>query len=125
MTRHESPTLITNPALFVPTPPFERVSALPQRHTLPGAELMVFRFSNGYGAAVTRQLSRPEESAFEFCVLDCMQPTPQTCFSTTVATSFLSGLSHEGTEGLLMLTERLGLHPRRVKANSSLLDEEF
>ncbi|ALW90134.1 hypothetical protein [Deinococcus actinosclerus] len=125
MTLHDPPTLITTPVLLVPTAPFERVGALPQRHTVPGAELLVFQFANGYGAAVTRQLSRPEESAFEFCVLDCMQPTPQPCFSTTVATSFVSGLSREGTEGLLMLTERLGLHPLRVRANSSLLDEDF
>lgn len=126
MTLHDPPPiLITPPALTVPAAPFGRVSSLPQRHTLPGAELLVFQFTNGYGAAVTRQLSRPEDSAFEFCVLDCMGAAPQPCFTTPVAASFLSGLSHDGAQGLLMLTERLPLHPLRAQANTVLSDEDF
>ncbi|WP_221090142.1 hypothetical protein [Deinococcus aquaedulcis] len=125
MTLHDPSGFSINPLLFVPAAAFPQVTALPERHTLPGAELLVFRFANGYGAAVTRQMSRPEDSAFEFCVLDCTLPEPQPCFTTPVAASFRSGLSHTDVHALLMLAERLPLHGRCAQANAALASEEF
>ncbi|MBZ9752575.1 hypothetical protein GO986_19845 [Deinococcus sp. HMF7620] len=125
MTLHDQTGFTVNPLLFVPVANFPQVTALPERHTLPGAELLVFRFANGYGAAVTRQMSRPDDTAFEFCVLDCTLPEPQPCLTTPVAAAFRSGLSHTDAHALLMLAERLPLHERCVEANTALIEEEF
>ena len=122
MTLHP-PEFTLHPALLTPETSFPQLLHTPQRHTLPEGELLVFRFMNGYGAAVTRPAG--PDSAFEFCVLDCTLPDPQPCFDTPVAGAFLNSLTHAGAQGLLMLTERLPTHPRRAAANRALQDEVF
>ncbi|MCD0167909.1 hypothetical protein [Deinococcus sp. 12RED42] len=122
MTLHD-PVLSLHPPLLTPTTSFPALLHEPERHTLPDGELLVFRFTNGYGAAVTCPAT--PEARLDFCVLDCTVPVPQPCFDTPVSGQFLSGLTHAGTQGLLMLTERLPVHPRRAAANAALLHEEF
>ncbi|GAA0505980.1 hypothetical protein [Deinococcus depolymerans] len=119
----QDPAFSLSPALLTPRTSFPALLHEPERHALPHGELLVFRFTNGYGAAVTCPAG--PDAQLDFCVLDCTGSVPQPCFDTPVSGQFLSGLTHAGTQGLLMLTERLPVHPRRAAANAALLHEEF
>jgi hypothetical protein len=116
-------TLLHSPPSSVSLPPparldaFVGVLAQPERHVLPDGELLVFRFSNGYGAALSH--------GDEFCVLDCTSQTPQPTFETPVASGVLSGLDPAALARLLFETESLPRHPRLVTADAVLLQETF
>lgn len=116
-------TLLHSPAYFAPLPAparpdaFAGVLAQPERHLLPDGELLVFRFSNGYGAALSH--------GDEFCVLDCTSHTPQPTFETPVAPGVLAGLDPAALARLLAETERLPSHPRLVTADEALSRETF
>lgn len=111
--------------LFIQSVDFPQVLALPERQNVPGGDLMIFRFPNGYGASITRLNGEPISSAFEFCVLDCTGLEPRPTYLTAVAPHLMLGLSYEHTNELLLETERLPTHPRLESAHSALLDEEF
>ncbi|AIZ45466.1 hypothetical protein QR90_10775 [Deinococcus radiopugnans] len=116
-------TLLHSPPYSAPPPAparleaFAGVLAQPERHPLPDGELLVFRFGNGYGAAVSR--------GDEFCVLDCTSHAPQPTFETPVASGLLGGLDAAALTRLLIETERLPRHPLLVSADEALLQETF
>lgn len=113
-------TLVHSPLYTAPPAPlnsFQGVLAQPERHLLPGGELLVFRFGNGYGAALNH--------SDEFCVLDCTGSEPTPVFDTPVASEILSGLGDEAVTRLLTQTEALPPHPRLLVADHALLAEAF
>ncbi len=134
---------VYHPAGFTPAalalqPCFPQVLCLPERHTLPGGELLLFRFGNGYGAAVTRAgepaspsgPSRPADAGaehwtFEFCVLDCTLTPPQPTFATPVAAQPLGEQTHAQVAALLARVERLAPHPTLERADTALQNLEF
>ncbi|PNY81789.1 hypothetical protein [Deinococcus koreensis] len=119
------PEFTATPYLFAQSVDFPQVLALPARHSLPEGDLLTFRFSNGYGAAVMRGAGHPQESAFEFGVLDFTLPEPQLTCLTPVCSSLLQGLSYEQVAQLLPRAERLPLHPDLQHADLSLENEDF
>lgn len=116
-------TLLHSTARSVPPPTalrvdsFDGVLAQPERYCLPDGELLVFRFGNGYGAALSQ--------GNEFCVLDCTAHEPQPVFDTPVASRMLTGLDPAALTRLLIQTERLPCHSRLVTADEALLQEMF
>lgn len=125
MTLIEFPGQTHAPSLFRQAVDFPQVLALPARHALPEGELLTFRFSNGYGAAVMRELGPDQLSVFEFGVLEFSQLQPQLTFLTPVCSSLLQGLSYEQVAQLLPCAERLPLHPYLQDADASLENEDF
>ena len=114
-----------NGYLFVQAVEFPQVLALPQRQSVPGGDVLTFRFSNGYGAVVTRALGVALESAFEFGVLDCTLAEPRLTVQPGVCASVVQGASYEQVAALLPLAETLPLHPAWQHSLMSLEDEEF
>ncbi|GGM20384.1 hypothetical protein [Deinococcus aerophilus] len=119
-------------------PCFPQVLCLPEQHTLPGGELLLFRFGNGYGAAVTRVDGRADRSegacpadagaehwTFEFCVLDCTLTPPQPTVATPVAPQPLGEQTHAQVAELLAQIGRLPAHPTLERANTALQNLEF
>ena len=125
MTLINPPEFAHPPYLFTQAVDFPQVLALPARHTLPEGELLTFHFSNGYGAAVMREVGPDQVSVFEFGVLEFSQPQPQLTFLTPVCVALLQGLSYEQVAQLLPRAERLPLHPHLQDADASLDNEDF
>ncbi|WP_188973106.1 hypothetical protein [Deinococcus aerolatus] len=117
MTLLHAPLYTAPPPSSSPEAPFWGVLAQPERHLLPGGELLVFRFGNGYGAALNH--------GDEFCVLDCTDGEPQPAFYTPVASGILEGLDPATVTLLLTQTEALPRHPRLILADEALLQEAF
>jgi hypothetical protein len=124
-------------AALAAQPCFPQVLCLPEQHTLPGGELLLFRFGNGYGAAVTRVdggLAVPEDArpadagaehwTFEFCVLDCTLTPPQPTLATPVVPP-PGGQTHAQVAELLAQVECLALHPTLERADAALQNLEF
>ena len=116
MTLLQSPTYTPPPTPARPDA-FVGVLAQPERHLLPDGELLVFQFSNGYGAALSHSDG--------FCVLDCTFQAPQPTFETPVASGVLTALDLAALTCLLIETESLPRHPRLVAADEALLQETF
>lgn len=125
MTLIDPPSFDNNAYLFVQSVAFPQVLALPERHSLPEGDLLTFRFSNGYGAAVMRSTGLPQGSAFEFGVLDCTGPEPQLTVLTPVCSSLMHGLSYDQVAQLLPHAEGLPLHPELERAHAALEGEDF
>jgi hypothetical protein len=119
------PGFDNNGYLFVQAVEFPQVLALPERQTLPEGDVLTFRFSNGYGAVVTRTAGMPLESAFEFGVLDCTFDRPVLTLQTPVCGAVVQGAAYEAVAGLLCAAERLPCHPAWERALVALEDEEF
>ena len=125
MTLIDPPGFESRSLLFEQTVDFPQVLALPHRQSLPEGDVLTFRFSNGYGAVVTRAAGQSLETAFEFGVLDCTGPQPRLTVLTPVCATVLQGVSYEQVAQLLPRTARLPSHPEWQRSLVSLQNEEF
>ncbi|WP_309571199.1 hypothetical protein [Deinococcus sp.] len=125
MTVFDVPGQEDNGYVFVQAVAFPQVLALPQWQSMPGGDVFTFRFSNGYGAVVTRAVGVTLESAFEFGVLDCTLAEPRLIVHPAMSASVVQGASYEQVAALLPLAEGLALHPAWQQSLVSLEDEEF